>query len=161
MRRSLENGMGSRRGGIRATSCLFFSFFFFFAATSTKPFDLNERRVRVFGDTKGESGNRVSLHSSSRYRWIKLPLLPWPRPCVFLFLFPPFWKLSCRSVKARFTEFFEKWKENFGEGKFCCDEILCRQIWNIRIYGQVEHPYPCYIVSFNLDRDLKVYFFFF
>lgn len=30
-----------------------------------------------------------------------------------------------------------------------------------RVYGQVEHPYPCYIVSFNLDRDLKVYFFFF
>lgn len=51
-------------------------FFFFFMATSTEPFDLNERRVRVFGDTKGESGNRVSLHSSSRYRWIKLPLLP-------------------------------------------------------------------------------------
>ena len=137
-------------------------FFFFFMATSTEPFDLNERRVRVFGDTKGESGNRVSLHSSFRYRWIKLPLLPWPRPCVFLFLFP----LSENWVVGRWKHgsrnFSKSGRKISGkENSVAMEYFVVRYEIFARVYGQVEHPYPCYIVSFNLDRDLKLYFFFF
>ena len=55
------------------------------------------------------------------------------------------------------------------EGKFCCnggqkyfvDDNMKHSHASQISKNYQERSYPCYIVSFNLDRNLKVYFFFF
>lgn len=88
------NGQGSRRGGDRAElgqHPVFLRQCHSPPSLSTR-MRLRPRRVRVSAIQRGE-WKSCFAHSSSRYRWIKLSLLPWPR-LFFSFSLPENWTVG-------------------------------------------------------------------